>query len=102
VTVAHSACLITWGCKLKIRIFILFKSDTAAFKFQYTRVRQKGKGLFKRSTSFFCKYTGTKLILLFNVIPLDFNAPVPEFQKFLIPSEKSLLVASLTNFAPRQ
>jgi hypothetical protein len=35
------------------------------------------------------KYTQTKLISLFNVIPLDFNAPVPAFHTFfLIPSEK--------------
>jgi hypothetical protein len=30
----------------------------------------------------YCKYTETKLILLFNVIPLDFNAPVPMFDNF--------------------
>jgi hypothetical protein len=28
------------------------------------------------------KYTETKLILLFNVIPLDLNAAVPAFRKF--------------------
>jgi hypothetical protein len=44
-----------------------------------------------------------KLILLFNVIPIDFNAPVPAFHTlFLIPPEKSSLVVSLTNFALRQ
>jgi hypothetical protein len=48
----------------------------------------------------YCKYTEKKLIFLFNVIPLDFNASVPSFHKFfLIPPEKSSLVASLTNFA---
>jgi len=36
------------------------------------------------------------------LIPLDFNPPVPAFRNFLIPSEKSSLVASLTNFAPCQ
>jgi len=29
-----------------------------------------------------CKYTDTKLMLLFNVISLEFNAPVPAFHKF--------------------
>jgi hypothetical protein len=42
-----------------------------------------------------------KLILLINVIPLDFNASIPAFHKFLIPSEKKM-VATLSNFAPRQ
>jgi hypothetical protein len=51
------------------------------------------------------EHTEKKLILLFNVIPLDFNAPV--FQRFtsffLIRSgkKKRFLVASLTNFLPR-
>jgi hypothetical protein len=46
----------------------------------------------------------TKPKLLFNVIPLDFNAPVPAFHKFffLVPSEKKIVVASLTTFAQRQ
>jgi hypothetical protein len=48
-----------------------------------------------------CKYTDTKLMLLFNVISLEFNAPVPAFTSFLIQSEKSFLVASLTDFALR-
>jgi hypothetical protein len=43
-----------------------------------------------------------KLILLFNVIPLDFNAPVPAFHNFFqFRQKKSFLVASLTNYAPR-
>jgi len=38
-----------------------------------------------------------------NVIPLDFNAPVPAINKFLNSvREESFLVASLTNFEPRQ
>jgi hypothetical protein len=45
----------------------------------YTRVSQKAKGLLKKSHLF--KNTETKLISLFNVIPLDFNAPVPAFHK---------------------
>jgi hypothetical protein len=52
-----------------------------------TRVSHKVKGLLKKYIYF--KYTETKLILLFNVIPLDFSAPVPVFHNFfLIPSEK--------------
>jgi hypothetical protein len=45
-----------------------------------------------------------KLISLFNLIPLDFNAPVPAFQKFFnsVRKKKSFLVASLTGFAPCQ
>jgi len=62
--------------------------------------QSKSKGTSKKKY-IHCKYTEIKLIALFNVIPLDFNAPVPAFYKFLIPSEKKL-VASLTSFAPRQ
>jgi hypothetical protein len=46
-----------------------------------TRVSQKVKGLLKKK-HIYCKCTETKLILLFNVIPLDFKAPVPVFHKF--------------------
>jgi hypothetical protein len=50
----------------------------------------------------YCKYTETKLILLFNVIPLDFNAPVPGFHKFfLIPSENSIFVSVFKQFLER-
>jgi hypothetical protein len=57
-------------------------------------VRQEAKGLLNKK-HIYCRYTETKLISLFNVIPLDFNSPVPEFHKFfLIPSEKRLLIAS--------
>jgi hypothetical protein len=62
--------------------------------------KSKSKGTFHH---FYWKCTETKLISLCNVIPLDFNAPVPDFHKFLIPSEKkSFLVAYLTIFAPHQ
>jgi hypothetical protein len=56
------------------------------------RVSQKVTGLLKKLT--LCKYTETKLISLCNVIPLDFNAPVPVFHKFLylIQSEKKFFV----------
>jgi hypothetical protein len=40
-----------------------------------------------------------EVVLLFNVIPLDFNAPVPAFHSVLIPSEEKFLVASSTSFA---
>jgi hypothetical protein len=46
-----------------------------------TWISQKVKGLLKKHI--YCKYTETKLILLFNVIPLDFKAPVPARHKFL-------------------
>jgi hypothetical protein len=45
--------------------------------------KSKSKGIFfKKKRTFFCKYTETKLISLFDVIPLDFNAPVPAFHNF--------------------
>jgi hypothetical protein len=47
-------------------------------------VSQKVKGLLKKTHLF--KYTETKLMSLLNVIPLDFNAPVPAFHKFFFNS----------------
>jgi hypothetical protein len=44
-------------------------------------VKLKSKGAFKKKY-IYCKYTDTKVILLFNVIPLDFNAPVSLFHIF--------------------
>jgi hypothetical protein len=42
-------------------------------------------------------------MFLFDVIPLDFSAPVPAFHKlFNSVRKKKFLVASLTSFAPRQ
>jgi hypothetical protein len=41
----------------------------------------KNRATFQKRHIYF-KYTETKLILLFNVIPLDFNAPVPAFHMF--------------------
>jgi hypothetical protein len=52
----------------------------------YNEGKSKVKGLLKKYVYF--KYTEMKLILLFNVIPLDFNAPVTALQNFLIPSER--------------
>jgi hypothetical protein len=60
-------------------------------------VSQKVKGLLKKAHLL---YTEMKLVLLFNVIPLDFNAPVPAFHNFSNSvREKFFLVASLTGFA---
>jgi hypothetical protein len=53
--------------------------------------KSKSKGAFQRKYIYF-KYTETKLTSLFNVIPLDFNAPVPEFYSFFFQPEKSLLL----------
>jgi hypothetical protein len=47
-----------------------------------TRESEKVKELFKKKKHIYCKYTETKLISLFNVIPFNFKAPVPTFQKF--------------------
>jgi hypothetical protein len=63
---------------------------------QSTRVSQKVKGLSKKPI--YCKHTETKLILLFNVIPLNFNAPFQHFTSFLIPSEKKFFGCILTTF----
>jgi hypothetical protein len=67
----------------------------------YARVSQKVNGLKKH---IYCKYTETKLISLFNVIPLDFNAGSSISHVFFNLHQKKsfFLVASLTNFAPRQ
>jgi hypothetical protein len=62
----------------------------------------KSIGIFPKNAHLY-KYKKTKLILLFKVIPFDFNAPVPAFRTF---SNSVRIffggVASLTNFAPRQ
>jgi hypothetical protein len=43
--------------------------------------KSKSKGTFRKKHIYF-KYAETKLILHFNVTPLDFNAPVPAFHMF--------------------
>jgi hypothetical protein len=64
--------------------------------------KSRSKGTFQKK-HFYFKYTETKLILLFNLIALDFNAPDPAFHLFLNSARRKVfLVASLTNFAPRQ
>jgi hypothetical protein len=65
-----------------------------------TKVSQKIKGLKKKNI--YCKYTEMQLILFFNVILLDINAPVPAFKFFFNSIRIKLLVASLTDFAPPQ
>jgi hypothetical protein len=50
--------------------------------------KSKTKENFRKNI--YCKYTGKKLVLLFNVIPHDFNAPVPASHTFLIQSGKVL------------
>jgi hypothetical protein len=46
----------------------------------YYEGKSISKGNFKKNTYF--KYTETKLISLFNVLPLNFNALIPAFHKF--------------------
>jgi hypothetical protein len=65
-----------------------------------TRVRQKVKGHLKKHI--YCKYTETKLIFPFNVIPLHFNAPVPALHKVFNSVREEKMFTSLTNFTPRQ
>jgi hypothetical protein len=47
----------------------------------YINVKSKSRGTFQKDHIYF-KYVETKLKSLFNVIPLDFNAPVPAHHKF--------------------
>jgi hypothetical protein len=53
------------------------------FAFRNTRIQYEGKvkskGTFQ-AKDMYCKYTETKLVILFNVNPLEFNAPVPALQ----------------------
>jgi hypothetical protein len=53
-------------------------------------VSQKVNGLFK--------YIGKKLILCFNVIPLNFNALVPAFQKLFNSIRKKFLGCTFNQF----
>jgi hypothetical protein len=65
---------------------------------QYRSISQKVTGLF-RKRHIYCKYTETKLILIFNVNPIDFNASVPAFHKFLlIPSERKIFGCVFNQF----
>jgi hypothetical protein len=50
----------------------------------------------------YCKYTETKLILLFSLTPSTSTHRFQRFASFLIPLEKRFLFGSLTSFAPRQ
>jgi hypothetical protein len=65
-----------------------------------TRVSQKVKGLFKKKKKehIYFKYTETKLISLFNVIPRLQRTGSSVLQVVLIPSEKRHLIVSLTNY----
>jgi hypothetical protein len=64
--------------------------------------KSRSKGIFQKE-HIYCKYTETNLILLFNVISLDFNARVSAFHKlFNSVRNENILVASLTNFVLRQ
>jgi hypothetical protein len=67
------------------------------------RVSQKEKEHFK--THIYCKYsyTETKLILLFDVIPPYFKAPIPAVHNFFNSVRKKFFffAASLTSFALR-
>jgi hypothetical protein len=40
--------------------------------------KSKRKGIFQEEY-IYCEYTETKLILVFNVMTLDFNEPIPGF-----------------------
>jgi hypothetical protein len=64
----------------------------------YFEGKSKSKGTLKKK-HIYCKYTEMKLILLFNIISLNFSAPVSAFHKFFNSIRKKFLVASLTNFA---
>jgi hypothetical protein len=75
--------------------------ETRCAAILHTRLSKKAEGLFKKHIYF--KYTERKLILLFNVIPFDFNAPVPAMHRFFNSVRKKFfLAASVTSSAPRQ
>jgi hypothetical protein len=64
--------------------------------------KSKSKVAFEKK-QIYCIYIETELILLFNVNPLDFKAPVPALHKFFNSIRKKFfLVASLTCFEPLQ
>jgi hypothetical protein len=64
--------------------------------------KSKSKGTLKKKL-IYCKYTETKPMSLFNVIPPRLQRTGPRVSEvFLIPPENSFLVASFTNFALRQ
>jgi hypothetical protein len=62
-----------------------------------TIISQKVKALFK-TKHIYCKYTEIKIILLFNVIPFDFNAPVSAFHNILILSGKKFFGCVFNQF----
>jgi len=62
--------------------------------------KSKSKETFLKKAHLF-KYTKTKLILLLKVIPLNFDAPVPAFQKFYNSVRKKIdciLILHLASF----
>jgi len=77
-------------------IILIYKINT------WVSHKSKSKRTYQKK-HVYCKYADTKLILLFNGIPLYLNTLFKTFHEFLIPSEKKFffLFASLTNFAPR-
>jgi hypothetical protein len=57
--------------------------------------KSKSKGSFQNKKHIYCEYTEMKLISLFNVIPLDFNAPVPALHKFFNSVRKESFLVGL-------
>jgi len=57
----------------------------------------KSKGTFQKK-HMCCKHTETKLVLLFIIIPFDFNIPIPAFQEFLILSGKKFFGCIFNQF----
>jgi hypothetical protein len=88
-------------CTLRNCLCILFTNNHLIEKLQIAIVLQvcksKSKGNFKKK-HIYCKYTEIKLILIFYVIPLDFNAPL---FSFLNSVRRKVFWLSLINFAPR-
>jgi len=66
----------------------LFSEKKSQTHLPITRVNQKRD--FPPKKHIYYNYTETKLISLFNVIPLDFSAPVPEFHKFFSNSVRKI------------
>jgi hypothetical protein len=73
------------------------------FSCVHTRGSQKVETFFLKKRHIYYKYTKTKLILLFNIIPLDFNAPVPAFHEFFNSVRKKKFFGCVFNhFSQRQ
>jgi hypothetical protein len=69
---------------LCVQYYIRKKECIRFLSSPYITEGKSKRGFPKKKKNMYFKYTETKLISLFIVIPLDFNAPVPVFHKFFL------------------